>query len=441
MAELKHGFRINGDKCRGRMQCMRSCPARAIRVKNGKARLISELCIDCGSCLTACPSGAISATTISFAEMDRFKFKVAVASPALFAQFGPGDTPERVGQALLDIGFDAVWEYSVDIELIDRAIAALVKTWPGPFPLISNSCPVVVRLIQVAYPTMLEHVIPIEAPREIAGRELKRRFSRELGLRPEEIAAIYITPCQAKTISILQPAEEEKSYLDGAVGISQIYNGILTRLRSGAAAEANGASGAKKFSFAGELFHWGAAEGEFPNLDREHYLPLTGLTDIIRVFDDLEKGKLRNVEFLECHACQGGCVGGNLTVENLYVARSKSLRLVANMPKSVQKFEEEVRRRFAVEDFKLRRSPRPRKTEGETVDLRERVLRKKKADDLHRALPRLNCGLCGAPTCKSHAEDVAAGRAGIADCVFLSPDRILELRSLYIGHRETGSTP
>ncbi len=435
MGELKHGFRIDADKCRGRMRCMRTCPTRAIRVKNGKAQLLPELCIDCGSCLISCPSGAIGATTLSFAELDRFQFKVAVASPALFAQFGAGDTPEAVGQALLDIGFDAVWEYSVDIELIDRAIAAFVKSWPGPFPLISNSCPVVVRLIQVAYPTMIEHLIPIEAPREIAGRELKRRYSQELGIAPDAIGAIYITPCQAKTISILQPAEEEKSYLDGAVGISQIYNDVLTRLRAGTKPDGNGS---KKFSFAGELFHWGAGEGEFPNLSREHYLPLTGLTDIIKVFDDLEKGKLRNVEFLECHACQGGCVGGNLTVENLYVARSKNLRLVASMPNNIKKFEEEVRRRFAVEDFSLRRSPKPRKIEGESVDLRERVLRKKKADDLHKALPQLNCGLCGAPTCKSHAEDVAAGRAGIADCVFLSPERLIELRSLYIGHRAPG---
>ncbi len=35
MSELKHGFRIDADKCRGRMRCMRTCPTRAIRVKNG----------------------------------------------------------------------------------------------------------------------------------------------------------------------------------------------------------------------------------------------------------------------------------------------------------------------------------------------------------------------------------------------------------------------
>jgi len=427
MAELKHGFRIDTDKCQGRMHCMRACPTRAIRVKNGKARLISELCIDCGSCLTVCPSGAITATTLTFAELDKFKFKVAVVTPALFAQFGPTDSPEEIGHALLELGFDAVWEYSVDIELIDRAIAAFVKKWPGPFPLISNSCPVVVRLVQVAYPSMVEQLIPIDAPREIAGRELKRRYARELGIPPEDIAAVYITPCLAKTISILQPAEEEKSYLDGTVGISQIYNNILFKLRT----EPPEKRHSKRFTFSGELFHWGAPEGEFPNISREHYLPLTGLSDIIKVFDDVEKSKLRNIEFLECHACQGGCIGGNLTVENLYVARSKNLRLAASRPKSNPAFEREVQRRFATEDFALRRTVKPRVIAGDGGDLRQRVMRRKKAEELLKALPKLDCGLCGAPTCKSHAEDVAALRADIEECVFLSRERIDLLRKIY----------
>ena len=425
--ELKHGFKINTEKCQGRMPCMRACPTHAIRVKNGKARLIPELCIDCGSCLGVCPTGAISATTIPFAELDKFKFKVAVASPALFAQFAIKETPAYVARALLDLGFDAVWEYSVDIELIDRAITDCVKKWPGPFPLISNSCPVIVRLVQVAYPSMVEQLIPVEAPREIAGRELKRKYSQELGLKPEEIASIYITPCQAKTISILQPAEEAKSYLDGAVGISEIYNDVLQKIRKTPNAENSPKS---KFGI-GELFHWGTPEGEFPKLSREHYLPLTGLTDVIKVFDDIEKGKIRNIEFLECHACPGGCIGGNLTVENLYVARSKNLHLIASMSKLSPEFEKEVERRYAVEDFSLRRPLKPRIIEGEVVNLLERVKRRKRADELLKGLPLLNCGLCGAPTCKNHAEDAAAARADLSDCVFLSRDRINFLREIY----------
>ncbi|MDH4272636.1 MAG: 4Fe-4S binding protein [Candidatus Aminicenantes bacterium] len=434
MIELTHGFKISTDKCRGRMQCMRACPTHAIRVKEGKARVIPELCIDCGSCLGVCPTEAISATTINFAELDKFKFKVAVASPALFSQFGMGDTPVQVGRALLDLGFDAVWEYAVDIELIDRAIMEALKKWPGPFPLISNSCPVVVRLIQVAYPSLVEQVIRLEAPRDIAGRELKKRYSRELGVRPEEIAAIYLTPCQAKTISILQPAEGAKSHLDGAVGISEIYNDLLFIMRRNAGKDAP----PKPLSGVGEWFLWGAPEGEFPNLPREHYLPVQGLTDVMKVFDDVEKGKIRNIEFLECHACVGGCIGGNLTVENLYVARTKNLRMISGMAEPSADFRQEVERRSASEDFSLRGLLKPRNAGGDVTDLRERVTRRKRADELLKALPLLNCGLCGAPTCRSHAEDVAFSRADLKDCVFLSRDRIGFLRGIYGGNNPDG---
>jgi len=407
---------------------MRACPTRAIRVKNGKAHLLSELCIDCGSCLTVCPSGAITATTIPFGKLDRFAFKVAVAAPALFAQFPLSVTPAQVGRALLGIGFDAVWSYSVDIELIDRAIAAFLKGWSGPFPLISNSCPVIVRLVQVAYPNLVEQVITVEAPREIAARELKRRYSEELGLRPEEIAAIYITPCQAKTISILQPAEDAQSHLDGAVGISEIFSEVLQKVRT--PADGDSRSG-RTASGLGEFSHWGAPEGEFPHLSREHYLPIMGLPDVIKVLDDVEKGKIRNITFLECHACQGGCIGGNLTVENLYAARDKSLHLISSASQRPEAFTREVERRFAVEDLCLRKPLRPRAIEGETIDLFERVRRRKKTEALLKTLPQLNCGLCGAPSCRSQAEDVAAGRSDPGDCVFLSPERIEKLRQFY----------
>jgi Na+-translocating ferredoxin:NAD+ oxidoreductase RNF subunit RnfB len=427
MLKLRHGFSITPDKCDGRMACMRACPTHAIRVKNGKARLISELCIDCGSCLGACEPGAITVTTIDFAELDRYKFKVAVASPALFMQFGMGDTPADVGRALLELGFDAVWEYAVDMALVDRAIRDFVRQWSGPLPLISSSCPVIVRLIQVAYPSLVDHVIPLESPREIAARELKRRYSRELNLAPEEIAAIYITPCQAKAISILQPAEEAKSYLDGAVGISEIYNGLFTKMRKAAGS----GDAPKDLVSAVGLLHWGAAEEEVPTLSREHYLPLTGLTDVMKVLNDVEKGRIRNIEFLECNACVGGCIGGNLTVENLYAARSKNLHLMASLPKPGPEFEAEVNRRYADEDFSLRGSLRPRQTDGEAVDLRERVKRRKRGEEVLRTLPLLDCGLCGAPSCKNHADDVAAARADLADCIFLSPDRIQALRRLY----------
>jgi Na+-translocating ferredoxin:NAD+ oxidoreductase RNF subunit RnfB len=86
---------------------------------------------------------------------------------------------------------------------------------------------------------------------------------------------------------------------------------------------------------------------------------------------------------------------------------------------------------MASEDFHLRASLKPRSIEGGSLDIRERVSRRRRAEELIKGLPLLNCGLCGAPSCKDHADDVAAGRAELGDCVFLSRDRLELLRAIY----------
>ena len=437
MEELKHGFRIDPAKCAGRMECMRICPVQALRVKNGKAALIPERCIDCGVCLRVCPRGAVSAATLSFADLDKFKLKVAVPSSVLYSQFPMTASPDKIRGALLKIGFDVVYDFSAEVELVNRAIRDCLRSWKDSLPLISSSCPVVVRLVQVAYPTMVGQLLPIELPRELAGREVKRRFSQTHGVSEDEIAAVYITPCQAKTISIIQPAEGAKSHLDGAVGINEIYNETLSHIRDDDATEAGSVTG---FLRSSRTLLWGTAEGQAENLARHRYLSLTGIPSIIKVFDDIEKGKLRNVDFLECHACEGGCIGGNLTVENHYVARSKILYVFAGMDKPGESFTREIEERYPTTDFSPRAPIKPRMVPDGNLGLIELVRRKKRTEEILRALPGLNCGLCGAPACRAHAEDVASGRAEARDCVFLGSERIDQLRQLYLrdGGKGTG---
>ena len=52
---LYHSVRLEEDSCKGCTTCMRLCPTQAIRVQNGKARIIRERCIDCGECVRRCP--------------------------------------------------------------------------------------------------------------------------------------------------------------------------------------------------------------------------------------------------------------------------------------------------------------------------------------------------------------------------------------------------
>ncbi len=430
MREWTHSFKIDRDKCTGRLGCMRACPTQAIRVKDGKARLLSELCIDCGSCLRVCPSGAISATTQSLKDLSKFKYKVAVPSAVLFGQFPAAISPAHIIEGLKSLGFDAVWIIGVETALTNQAIREYMGKWKGRFPLISSSCPVVVRLIQVSYPGMVEQLVHVEPPRELAGRELKRKYSLELGIPKHEIGAIYVTSCQAKTISILEPAEGVKSDLDGTVGISDVYNGILS------AAHASKENGPKTtlqdYLFSEDMFQWSTGKGQRGNLRDYRYMALTGLSNIIRVFDDIEKGKLRNIDFLECYACWGGCVNGNLTVDNFYVTRSKLQRLTGELPDNKALIEAAAKERYPRENLYVKAPIRPRPIKGDMGDLKERIKRVKEAEVVLSTLPGLNCGLCGAPNCKTLAKDIASGDAQKTECIFFSKDRLEKLRAIYL---------
>jgi ferredoxin len=423
--EYAHGFRVRDEACDGCLACMRLCPTEAIRVRGGKARVRAELCIDCGSCLQACTRGAITATTSTLDEFADFAFKVAIPSPVLYGQFPREVRPAHVVQGLLAAGFDAVWDYGIELGLTTRAIADYVDDWEGPRPLVNMNCPVIVRLVQVSYPRMTEQLLQMQPPRELAGRELKTRYSRELGLPPERIAAIYVTPCQARTISIIQPAEGGRSSLDGTVGIPQVYNAILDEARR--ASEAGEPPAGSSLVRSSGMLRW-ATPRAFPYALRRHrYLPVTGLPNVIQVFDDVERGKLKDIDFLECYACWAGCGNGNLTVDNVYVGQAKLQTMMAELPTSDPETEAEIERRYPLEDFSLEFPFAPRVHAG-AGSLRDRVRRVNEAETVLKALPGYDCGLCGAPACGVLARDVAAGEAVASDCVLLSPKRLAELR-------------
>ncbi len=429
MTEYAHGFLIRESDCAGCMTCMRACPTQAIRVRDGKARAINELCIDCGACLTVCPSGAILPASRTLDDFADYAFKVAVPSPVLFGQFPQEVRPEHIVHGLLAVGFDAVWDFGVDLRLSTLAIADYVDRWDGPRPVISITCPVVVRLLQVSYPKLLEQLIRMRPPREIAGREIKRRYTRELGLAEERIAAIYIAACQAKTVSIDQPAEGGHSTLDGAIGIPSIYNSVLAAAND--ALKHGGLSADVSPVRSVSLVSW-ATPRPLAGLPRHlRYMSVTGLPNVIRVFDDVEEGRLRHIDFLECSACWAGCGNGNLTVDNVYLSQAKLQSLAMDLPETDPQTEADVARRYPDEDFSLERVPEPRTTVV-VGDLRERVRRLKEAERLEGLLPGLDCGLCGTPSCRVLAHDVTSGHAVLGDCVFLSKRRIDELRRTYL---------
>lgn len=422
MSQYYHSIQIDREKCDGGMKCMRVCPTQAIRVRNGKASIIENKCIDCGECIKVCPNKAIVPLTDPFGELSKFKHTVAIPSPALYAQFGREILPDKILAGLKTLGFDDALDLAPKCGEVSFAIQEYIREYKGPKPLISITCPTVVRLIQVKYPDLIDLIIPIDTPREIAAREIKKQKSKELGLKQKEIGAFYLTPCPAKMISIRQPAEKGKSHLDGAISIADIYGSLLTAME-----------GTAKGSYRKALENicilgigWAMVGGICRTLRLKNSLAVSGLPEILDVFDDIERGKLRNIDFIEAYSCPQGCVGGSLTVENLYISYNKIVQLIETL--QYEKIKacpdiREVRKLYKQNYFRIEGKFEPRPLTPLDKDITKAIIKRKKKEEIYELLPKIDCGACGSPTCLTFAEDVVMGEANVSDCIFHFPER------------------
>jgi len=426
MSQHFHSIRVETDKCDGRMKCLRSCPTQAIRIRGGKAVILEEKCIDCGECITACPNGAIVALTDPFGEQSKFKHTVAIPSPALYAQFGRSILPSRILAGLKKLGFDDAFDLALICGDTSLAIEHFLEDYTGPKPLISNACPSVVRLIQVKYPQLVDHIIPIKLPKRLAAREIKETKSAELGLKPEEIGTFYITPCPVKMIAIKQPLLEEECYLDGAISITDIYGPLLSALES-----------EDKDSYRKSLesicvlgIGWAIAGGMHRTQKLKNVLDVSGIAEIITTFDDIERGKLQDIDLVVPYSCPQGCVGGSLTVENRYISYNKILRLLETLEhENIEacRDKREIRERYREKYFHMHQKYEPHPILALDENLGKAIKKRKKKEKIYDSLPKIDCGVCGAPTCLAFAEDVVKGDAQPSDCIFNVPKKFKEL--------------
>ncbi|MBQ3107593.1 MAG: 4Fe-4S binding protein, partial [Firmicutes bacterium] len=116
--QLFHSVTLDQDKCKGCINCMKRCPTEAIRVRGGKAYIISERCIDCGECIRTCQNRAKKVNADEFEVMDQYKWKIALPAPSFYGQFEGIKSIDPILTALKMIGFDDVFEVSRAAELI-----------------------------------------------------------------------------------------------------------------------------------------------------------------------------------------------------------------------------------------------------------------------------------------------------------------------------------
>ncbi len=413
--EFFHSVTLDKEKCKGCINCIKRCPTEAIRVRNKKAFIIPERCIDCGECIRVCTHHAKRATCDPLDIIEQYEYAIALPAPTLYGQFNNMDDIDILLRALIDFGFDEVYEVAKAAELVSAATRKLMREGNLKRPVISSACPAVTRLIRVRFPNLIEHVLPLNAPVELAARLSKKKAHQKTGIPIEKIGAIFISPCAAKVTASKMPIGTEKSEVSAVVSINDIYPKLLSLMHL-PDSEQDSLVQSGKIGVA-----WGTSAGEAAGLLNDSYLAADGIENVIRVLEDLEDERFSNLEFIELNACSGGCVGGVLTVENPYIARAKLKRIVKYMPVSMNHIDRIPGE--ALWDSDLEYAP------VLTLDTdMHRALEKMNELELIEAdLPGLDCGSCGAPSCRALAEDVVRGVASPDDCIFKYKESIENL--------------
>ena len=127
----------------------------------------------------------------------------------------------------------------------------------------------------------------------------------------DEIGAFFITPCPAKMASI---HSGQSSYVDGAIAIQDIYGLLSSQLRQPVPETLK-----KKRHASWQGVNWATYGGECAALHKSNTLSVDGIHNVIYVLEEIENGKLDDLEFFEGSACEGGCVGGPLVLSLIHI--------------------------------------------------------------------------------------------------------------------------
>ena len=413
-----HSIVRDDSRCVGCVACCKACPTRAIRVRDGRQTVSAALCLDCGECIRACPHDALTARTSTPSDLAKFRHTVAIPSTALYSQFGRGVSLEQVAGALVHTGFSAFDDVSWMCQMVGGAVDTYLSECKGPWPKISATCPAVIRLILQRYPDLIPHVVPIETPRELTAKVARRKAAETTGLPPDEIGIFYITPCTAITQSIVSPVGLAESHFNGVFSIAELYGTLLRAIRAGCPPVSE-----ESFNHAG--LQWGLTGGESAGMRNVNSIAVSGVGEVVRVFDSIEAGKFQALDFIEAHVCPDGCIGGQLLVEGRHSARHTLQGILAHVRERSARGptrwaqEEKVRSMFRERFFDMEEEIRAKPLTRGPSDLQHAILLRQERARVLSLLPRRDCAACGAPDCETFASDVVTDQADVNECVFV----------------------
>lgn len=368
-----NSVRLDPARCRQCLMCVHACPTQAVRVRDGRPGVLDHLCIDCTSCMAACDSGAIGMPAA--AELPAPSKKTVLVIPGSFLeQFGSDVGPGQVLGALRECGFEEIrlldeWEAALRDAVVEYARDVALK------PVISPSCPAVLNLIRMRFPSLLEHVAPFLTAVEAAREEITAPH------------AVWAAPCPAQCSALRAPS-------------------LLTKI------ELVDPPVLRKAAFEHIGVHARHDEASPRPAGPRQVLQVSGIRHVMNVLEAIENGRVSDYALIELFACDQGCFGSPVWVEDPFMAQPRFEWAKERHPILSPGGRASAVRR--VEPLSPRAGMRL------DSDMRAAMAKLAEIDRLTKTLPGRNCSVCGAPSCTALAEDVVLGRATPESCIYRS---------------------
>ena len=395
-------------RCKRCYTCVRTCPAKAIKVEDGQAHVIEDRCIACGLCYKVCAQQAIEIQRSMDKVHALLQGDVPVIAcldpsfPAVFPQLSPG----QLISAVRALGFDEVLEVAFGAELVAREYTQLFQRSSGL--VISTPCPAVTSYVQKYVPSLVPYLAPVVSPAIALGRVIKQKYC-------PEAQTVFIGPCIAMKAEIADPN------VAGAIDLGLTFSGLKRMLRrAGVRVEEQPEScpdgplpgRARIFPVPGGLLSAAGLEADI--LDND-VVVAEGMAKSIGVLQALEKGEL-HARFVHVLFCQGCIDGPTMEGEYSLFARKEAVanyvrarcdqRPVSELNATLAAFADvDLSRRFTLPPIEPSHP-----TEEQIAEILERIGKRQRAE-------QLNCGACGYRTCREKAIAVSEGLAEVEMCL------------------------
>lgn len=417
----KHSVLLKEEKCEGCTKCVKECPTKAIRVHQGRAWIKEDLCIDCAECIRICDYHAKYTESDNLAQILNYNYPILLIPPSFYSQFSPQISSFKIKKAVKKLGFKAVYDVADAAAALSRQTLDFLNNNSGSY--ISTSCPVVVRLIKMQFPDLIEMLIPFKSPVELTAERIKIEYRKNKNIKAD---IFFLTPCPAKLTTVNRAIGQQESFLTGAISVDNIYQKIYKLLSE---IKIKRDQQSEQLSLAAV---WGSEGGErnilksWQNIDT---LSVSGIKRVKKLLDEIERNNIsENIRYFEMTSCADGCIGGVLNVINSFQAEFNLAKRIEKISSSAGKIKlKEFEENDEDYNFNLSEKIYPDNISKLDNNFKKAMQKLEQLQKEIEILPSLDCAACGAPDCKTLAEDIVNGRAKRSDCIFMLRKELGEL--------------